>query len=170
MNCRALVMAECVFDSTCWWETNSIYSHYMQSCGLQASTSSPVMTAFPCGMSNTFFPQMRDCAQSNTHICLKFARNDKGCIHRRIKRNTHTLLSAHIFALKHGQNAHRLTRLGNIDWESLSGSLACTMINHWVYRPQCVAACIALSPSLLLIRENPTLSKRNAHSYNFNDP
>lgn len=50
MNCRALVMAECVFDSTFWWETNSIYSHYMQSCGLQASASSPVMTAFPCGM------------------------------------------------------------------------------------------------------------------------
>lgn len=50
LNCRALVMAECVFDSTSWWETNSIYSHYMQSRGLQALASSPVMTVFPCGM------------------------------------------------------------------------------------------------------------------------
>lgn len=50
MNCRALVMAECVFDSTSWWETNLIYSHYMQSCDLQASASSLVMIAFPCGM------------------------------------------------------------------------------------------------------------------------
>lgn len=43
---------------------------------------------------------------------------------------THTHLRTHIFALKHDQNAHLLSSLENIDWASLSGLLACTIINH----------------------------------------